>query len=202
MKKILWILIGVIGSIGVCFIICLLWILFTRPLHKQLAFEYINAGAFGEAAVELPQIENWEISDYVDPDSVISFVNYSKTINFPSSILDSIFLYVSSELEVIGKKYYSENDYKHAISIFEQQLSWHEHYLGTSHLNHAILLNNLGMIYSDLGDNETAEKYYIASLELKQTLLGYCNVECASSLNNLGLLYYGIGNYPEAEKKS
>ena len=199
MKKILWILIGVIGSIGVCFIICLLWILFTGPLHKQLAFEYINAGAFGEATVELPQIENWEISDYVDPDSVISFVNYSKTINFPSSILDSLYVYVSSEYEILGEKYHLENDYNNAFNIFDEQYIWNLSYLGNGHPKHIMLLNNLGLLSSDIGNYVEAEQYYIEALTSKQEIVSF-DLDYATLLSNLGTLYTNLGDYKRAEK--
>ena len=140
MKKILWILIGIIGSILVSVIICLLLILNVSS-YKQSAFESINAGEFDKAAIELLQIEKWEISDYVDPDSVISFVNYSKTINFPSSILDSLYVYVSSEYEILGEKYHLENDYNNAFNIFDEQYIWNLSYLGNGHPKHIMLLN-------------------------------------------------------------
>ena len=198
MKKILWILIGIIGSILVSVIICLLLILNVSS-YKQSAFESINAGKFDKAAIELLQIEKWEISDYVDPDSVISFVNYSKTINFPSSILDSLYVYVSSEYEILGEKYHLENDYNNAFNIFDEQYIWNLSYLGNGHPKHIMLLNNLGLLSSDIGNYVEAEQYYIEALTSKQEIVSF-DLDYATLLSNLGTLYTNLGDYKRAEK--
>lgn len=198
MKKILWILIGIIGSILVSVIICLLLILNVSS-YKQSAFENINAGEFDKAAIELLQIEKWEISDYVDPDSVISFVNYSKTINFPSSILDSLYVYVSSEYEILGEKYHLENDYNNAFNIFDEQYIWNLSYLGNGHPKHIMLLNNLGLLSSDIGNYVEAEQYYIEALTRKQEIVSF-DLDYATLLSNLGTLYTNLGDYKRAEK--
>lgn len=198
MKKILWILIGIIGSILVSVIICLLLILNVSS-YKQSAFESINAGEFDKAAIELLQIEKWEISDYVDPDSVISFVNYSKTINFPSSILDSLYVYVSSEYEILGEKYHLENDYNNAFNIFDEQYIWNLSYLGNGHPKHIMLLNNLGLLSSDIGNYVEAEQYYIEALTSKQEIVSF-DLDYATLLSNLGTLYTNLGDYKRAEK--
>ena len=198
MKKILWILIGIIGSILVSIIICLLLILNVSS-YKQSAFESINAGEFDKAAIELLQIEKWEISDYVDPDSVISFVNYSKTINFPSSILDSLYVYVSSEYEILGEKYHLENDYNNAFNIFDEQYIWNLSYLGNGHPKHIMLLNNLGLLSSDIGNYVEAEQYYIEALTSKQEIVSF-DLDYATLLSNLGTLYTNLGDYKRAEK--
>lgn len=198
MKKILWILIGIIGSILVSVIICLLLILNVSS-YKQSAFESINAGEFDKAAIELLQIEKWEISDYVDPDSVISFVNYSKTINFPSSILDSLYVYVSSEYEILGEKYHLENDYNNAFNIFDEQYIWNLAYLGNGHPKHIMLLNNLGLLSSDIGNYVEAEQYYIEALTSKQEIASF-DLDYATLLSNLGTLYTNLGDYKRAEK--
>lgn len=198
MKKILWILIGIIGSILVSVIICLLLILNVSS-YKQSAFESINAGEFDKAAIELLQIEKWEISDYVDPDSVISFVNYSKTINFPSSILDSLYVYVSSEYEILGEKYHLENDYTNAFNIFDEQYIWNLSYLGNGHPKHIMLLNNLGLLSSDIGNYVEAEQYYIEALTSKQEIVSF-DLDYATLLSNLGTLYTNLGDYKRAEK--
>ena len=198
MKKILWILIGIIGSILVSVIICLLLILNVSS-YKQSAFESINAGEFDKAAIELLQIEKWEISDYVDPDSVISFVNYSKTINFPSSILDSLYVYVSSEYEILGEKYHLENDYNNAFNIFDEQYIWNLSYLGNGHPKHIMLLNNLGLLSSDIGNYVEAEQYYIEALTRKQEILSF-DLDYATLLSNLGTLYTNLGDYKRAER--
>ena len=198
MKKILWILIGIIGSILVSVIICLLLILNVSS-YKQSAFESINAGEFDKAAIELLQIEKWEISDYVDPDSVISFVNYSKTINFPSSILDSLYVYVSSEYEILGEKYHLENDYNNAFNIFDEQYIWNLSYLGNGHPKHIMLLNNLGLLSSDIGNYVEAEQYYIEALTSKQEIVSF-DLDYATLLSNLGTLYTNLGDYKRAER--
>ena len=71
--------------------------------------------------------------------------------------------------------------------------------LGINHPDYALSLNNLGSIYSDIGDYKQAEKYYLEALEIRRSSLGVNHPGYAVSLHNLGTYYSAIGNYKKAE---
>jgi len=71
--------------------------------------------------------------------------------------------------------------------------------LGEEHPDYASSLNNLGMLFSDMGDYKAAEPYYKQALEIRKKALGEEHPDYASSLNNLGILYRNMGDYKAAE---
>jgi len=67
----------------------------------------------------------------------------------------------------------------------------------------SFIQNNLGNLYSDLGEYEKAKEYYIKALETKEELLksnpAYLG-DLAGTQNNLGNLYSKLGEYEKAER--
>jgi tetratricopeptide (TPR) repeat protein len=63
----------------------------------------------------------------------------------------------------------------------------------------ASCLNNFGLCYTDMGDFESAEPYYLRVMAIRKEALGVENQDYASSLNSLGNLYSDMGNYRAAE---
>ena len=61
------------------------------------------------------------------------------------------------------------------------------------------IINNLGILYSELGDYKVAEPYFKQALEIRKKTLGDEHPDVASSLNNLGVLCSNIGDYQSAE---
>ena len=169
-------------------------------LYKQWAFEDINNGHFNSAVSNLIHIDDWSISDYLEPDSVISFMNHIYHLDFSSAIVDSLYLYVSKELKIIGKNYYSNGDYEMAKYIYNQQFSWNVSYIGLFNVEHSILLNNLGLLYSDLGEYEKVEKYYIEALNIMEKISEETSIEYAVLLSNLATTYEKLKEYAKAEK--
>ena len=51
------------------------------------------------------------------------------------------------------------------------------------------------MYYSNIGDYEQAEKYYLEALEIQKRVLGINHPNYASSLNDLGVYYSSIGDH-------
>lgn len=168
----------------------------TSDLHKQWAIENINNGIFDKAIDNLNNITDWTITKCFYPDSVIAFAAYANN-KISSSILDSLYLYVSKELEHIGKNYFAERDYEMTLYTYKKQLTWNEIYLDTLTLNHSILLNNIGSLYHNMGDYKQAEKYTLQALKVCKSL--EINNNYVTILNNLGLLYTDIGSYKKAE---
>ncbi|MGN0187295.1 MAG: CHAT domain-containing protein, partial [Paludibacteraceae bacterium] len=71
---------------------------------------------------------------------------------------------------------------------------------GEQHPAYATSLNNLGSLYSDMGDYAKAERYYLESLSIRKSVLGEQHPDYALSLNNLGWLYSAMGDYSKAER--
>ncbi|MBW1942551.1 MAG: CHAT domain-containing protein, partial [Deltaproteobacteria bacterium] len=71
--------------------------------------------------------------------------------------------------------------------------------LGPDHLIVAAGLNNLALLYSDLGEYAKAEPLYKRSLAIKEKALNPDHPDVATSLNNLAGLYHLSGDYAKAE---
>lgn len=60
-------------------------------------------------------------------------------------------------------------------------------------------LNNLGLLYRSMGDEDRAQKFFERALEAFERILGPYDQHVATSLNNLASVYYARGQYAEAE---
>ena len=65
--------------------------------------------------------------------------------------------------------------------------------------------NNIGIVYSKLGDHgkgleylNKALEYHFKALEIRKALLGENNSDTAISYNNIGAVYYNLGDYDKA----
>ncbi|CAH1226711.1 TTC28 [Branchiostoma lanceolatum] len=89
-----------------------------------------------------------------------------------------------------------------AINYYEQSLQMMQSIYGvdTVHPHIASSLNNLGAVWSDLGDYRKAINYYQQSLKMNQGIYGEDTVhpEIASYLNNLGVLWGKLGDCRKA----
>ncbi|KAF2813522.1 uncharacterized protein BDZ99DRAFT_517773 [Mytilinidion resinicola] len=67
---------------------------------------------------------------------------------------------------------------------------------------HSILkeLNNLGILYKNLGRLNEAEKMYQRALQGYEKAWGPEHTSTLNTVNNLGLLYADLGRHNEAEK--
>jgi tetratricopeptide (TPR) repeat protein len=66
-------------------------------------------------------------------------------------------------------------------------------------LDFAVILNDLGELYREMGDYKASESYYKQALEIRKKKLGVIHPEFAGSLNNLGVLYWEIGDFKSSE---
>ena len=71
--------------------------------------------------------------------------------------------------------------------------------LGSSPLELATSLNNLGIVHSDRGEGDTARAAYQRALSIRRSALGRLNPEVARLENNLGLVCMDEGDYAAAE---
>ncbi len=101
-------------------------------------------------------------------------------------------------LNAAGIEAYQHGDYAEAEKQFGVALNEAEGFgpqdprLGTS-------LNNLAVVYEDLGRYAEAEPLYNRALAIREKALGPDHPRVATSLNNLALLYHAQGKYAEAE---
>ena len=74
-----------------------------------------------------------------------------------------------------------------------QSLELKQNIYSEDHPDIASSFNNLGVLYSDLGDYEKAEKYYFQSLEIRQNIYSEDHPDIDMSFNNLGVLDISLG---------
>ncbi|MHC4592394.1 MAG: tetratricopeptide repeat protein, partial [Planctomycetota bacterium] len=86
-----------------------------------------------------------------------------------------------------------------AEPLYRRALTIQEKVLGPEHPRVATSLNNLAVLYGELGRHEEAEPLYKRSLAIKEKALGPEHPDVAASLNNLAMFYYSQADYPQAE---
>ncbi len=64
---------------------------------------------------------------------------------------------------------------------------------------YALLLNNLGRVYTLLSEYDKSESLYKKALKIREEVLGENHLDTATSYNNLASLYKSKGAYAEAE---
>jgi CHAT domain-containing protein/Flp pilus assembly protein TadD len=71
--------------------------------------------------------------------------------------------------------------------------------LGVEHPDYAWSLNNLAILYKELGSYEIAEPLYLQAKAVREKVLGSDHPLYAASLNNLANFYMNSGNFEKAE---
>jgi CHAT domain-containing protein len=99
----------------------------------------------------------------------------------------------------IGNPFYSQENVDSCLFYWEKSAKLFSEY-HPDHADYATSLNNLGVLYSDLGDYAKAEEYHLQSLAIRKKVLGEEHADYANSLYNLGNLYRDLGDYAKAEE--
>jgi len=99
----------------------------------------------------------------------------------------------------IGNCFYALKNNDSAICYFNYSLKSLKKQLRQEHPDYAWSLNNLGVLFSTMGDYKAAEPYHKQALALRKKALGEEHPDYAESLNTLGVLYSDMGNYKSAE---
>ena len=92
-----------------------------------------------------------------------------------------------------------QGKYQEAIPIAKRALEAAKRVRGPEHPDVAIALNNLGILFQDIGNYAKAEPLYQETLRIWQKILGPEHPYTAQSLSNLGGLYQVMGKYDKAE---
>ena len=88
--------------------------------------------------------------------------------------------------------------YKEALPIFEKWLVIIEKVLGSEHPETANGLNNLALVYSNVGDNAKALPLFERALAIQNKTLGPLQTDTAVTITNLALVYSKMGNNAKA----
>jgi tetratricopeptide (TPR) repeat protein len=98
----------------------------------------------------------------------------------------------------IGNFYRGQGNYNFAEPWLREFLEVKQR-LGGEHLDIALSLTHLALLYESQGKYEEAEPLFLSALEMYKRLLGEEHLDVAASLNNLAELYRSQGKYEEAE---
>ena len=91
---------------------------------------------------------------------------------------------LSAELEAKGK-------FADCLFVRECQLEAVQQTHGREHIDVAKSLNNIGLVYFNLGKNKEALEKYEESVRIKVKNLGHDHMDVAASLRNLAVLAWG-----------
>lgn len=99
-----------------------------------------------------------------------------------------------------GEQLIQAREYKEARSLFEKALAAHRRAVRTDDAERALLLDNLGHAYEELGQYDQARRAYEESVAIKKKVLGLQHASTANSLYALGSVYELIGEYGAARR--
>jgi tetratricopeptide (TPR) repeat protein len=106
---------------------------------------------------------------------------------------------VAGFLTKIGWYLRERGQYQEAEAPLQQALTLREQNLGSEHLDTALSLSVLGLLYHAQGQYEQAEPLYVRALSIYEKQLGANHPSTATSLNNLAGLYRSQGKDAQAE---
>ncbi|MCI0489949.1 MAG: TonB family protein [Blastocatellia bacterium] len=96
-------------------------------------------------------------------------------------------------------KLYREGKHSEAIKLAMRALEIQERASGRDHLDVAVIVNNLAIIYQSKKDYKKAESFFLRALTIKEKALGPDHIDVARSLDNLATIYFLRKKYNKAE---
>lgn len=108
------------------------------------------------------------------------------------------FRYCAASLNNMALIYLEVNHNQEALNLFEQARDVLEMINNENHPDYALVLANLGYLYSNIGDWTQAEYYLVKSIEIRQHIKSLDNMDYSISLQNLGIVMAKTGRYTEA----
>ncbi|MCF8247126.1 MAG: tetratricopeptide repeat protein [Saprospiraceae bacterium] len=98
-----------------------------------------------------------------------------------------------------GRVLYFKRDYPEAEKWYLESKAIREKAVGKYHSDYAWSLNNLAILYRDIGQYDKAETLYLESKAIREKALGKEHPDYAGSLLNLANLYSDMGQYEKTE---
>jgi tetratricopeptide (TPR) repeat protein len=93
-----------------------------------------------------------------------------------------------------------DEDRQRAVQMYQRALQGSEKAWGLEHTSTLDTVNNLGLLYENLGRLDEAEKMFQRALQGKEKAWGPEHTSTLDIVNNLGVLYADLGRLDEAEK--
>ena len=150
-------------------------------LYYSLGDYAETLSCFYEAMFIFGDILGKEHPDYATAVSNVAFINdflkaYSEAEKY------------SLEAKNIYEKLYGKEHRDYARSkIF-----------GKQHADYALALNNLGVLYLDIGENKKAEEYHLAAKKVYEKIFSKEHQDYLRTVDNLGFLYLALKNYTKS----
>ncbi len=94
---------------------------------------------------------------------------------------------------------YKKNNLNEAEKCYIDAIAIREKIIGNKHIDYAMSLNNLGILYMDIGKYEKSQKLLLEAKTIRELNFGKENLVYASSLLILGNLYFEMKQYEKAE---
>ncbi len=105
----------------------------------------------------------------------------------------------ADQLNKEADQLFNDSKFDKALPLMEQALAIREKELGGENVKVAASLNDLGLIYQQLGNYAKAEPLFARGLAIREKALGENHPDVAESLINLATLYFSKGDYVKAE---
>jgi tetratricopeptide (TPR) repeat protein len=144
-----------------------------------------------------------EIGNYAEAESL-----FAKSLEIKQNFPDKyhIFSYTKNirtaiDYTYFGYLYYENGEYDKAEEYYNKAIKTWKSYQNYKMypLESAATLNNLGILYQEIGKLRDAEIYLEKGLEIRKKVLGENHLEVARSMANLGKLYHEMENYDKAK---
>lgn len=107
--------------------------------------------------------------------------------------------YHAGGYNLMGKIYFTQGKYDDAILWYTKQKEVILATEGASHQSYAQALNNISVVYQNMGELDKIEPLLLEAIDAKKKVGDTQDSSYAKYLNNLAQYYYTIGRYPEAE---
>ncbi len=98
-----------------------------------------------------------------------------------------------------GRVSHIKRNYPEAEKWYLESKAIREKVPGKVHPDYAGSLNNLAILYTDMGNYEKAESFHLEAKAIREKVPGNEHPDYAWTLSNLGMLYWEMGNYEKAE---
>lgn len=123
-------------------------------------------------------------------------IGFNVTVDF--SLPEEKLLSLAISLGNQAKECYEKARYSEALTFLQNQCEIQERVFGTENSDTAAIYNNIGIVYSDLGEYASALEWYQKALHIKERVLGTNHPNMATLYSNIGNVYRVQGDYDSA----
>jgi tetratricopeptide (TPR) repeat protein len=94
----------------------------------------------------------------------------------------------------------ADEDKQRAVQMYQRALQGYDKAWGPEHTSTLDIVNSLGLLYTNLGRLDEAEKMFQRALQGREKAWGPEHTVTLDTVNNVGILYAELGRLDEAEK--